>query len=265
MKNPLRRRFFHVAVWLAFVAVWPGAHAQDGAKDDAQAGARAPLLVLDSGHNPENPGARSLYGIDELVYNDRFVAELKPALEAAGWRVQLTRTPEQSRTLGERPSIANRLKADLFLSIHHDSAQLRYLREVDTPNGLAYETIKPIQGYSIFVSGQNARFADSRRFAELLGKHFLELGRPPTLHHAEPIPGENRPLLNEKTGVYQFDRLAVLRHAKVPAVLLELGVIVDEEDDAYVNHPANRKAMVQAVVRAVQEYGQTMPPSRAGR
>lgn len=116
----------------------------------------------------------------------------------------------------------------------------------------AYQTIQPIQGYSIFVSSQGGRFVDSLRFARLLGEQMLALGRPPTLHHAEL--GEERPLLDARTGIYQFDGLAVLRRAQVPAVLLELGVIVDEADEAYVSDSGKRQAMVQAIVRAAQQY-----------
>lgn len=216
---------------------------------------RPPLLVLDAGHSLAKPGAMSVTGMGEVVYNDRLAAELAAAFRQAGWQVHLTRPqPEDSPSLTERATLANQAGADVLLSVHHDSAQLKYLREVQTPNGQGYETTQPIRGYSVFVSGLNARFADSRRFAEGLGQELLALGRPPTLHHAEPIAGEGRPLLNAETGVYQFDQLAVLRLAAVPAVLLEAGVIVDAGDEAYVSDPAKRQALVDAVVRAAQQY-----------
>ena len=213
-----------------------------------------PLLVLDAGHTPQQGGALGIQGIYEVVYNDRFVAELKPALEQAGWRVLLTRTPEQNITLAQRAALANQHQAHLFLSIHHDSAQMHYLEAITVNGKPAYQTRQPIRGYSLFVSQLNPHFAQSQRLAETLGKQLYRLKRPPTLHHAEAIAGENRPLLNKQYGVYQYDQLAVLRQTTMPAVLLEIGVIVDKEDEAYISQASHRKAMIQAIVQALQVY-----------
>ena len=214
----------------------------------------APVLVLDSGHTPQQGGALGIQGIDEVVYNDRFVSELKPALEQAGWYVLLTRTPEENISLIQRANLANQHHAKVFLSIHHDSAQLRYLKAINIKGKPAYQTIQPIRGYSLFVSQLNPQFNESYRLAELLGKQLYQLKRPPTLHHAEAIEGENRSLLNKTYGVYRYDQLAVLRHTTMPAVLLEIGVIVDKQDEAYVSEATNRQAMIQAIVQALQNY-----------
>ena len=77
------------------------------------------------------------------------------------------------------------------------------------------------------------------------------LGRKPTLHHAEQIPGESRELLDSQLGIYRFDELLVIRKTKIPALLLEIGVIVDVQDEAYVSSRSNRAAMVKAIVDAL--------------
>ena len=219
----------------------------------------APILVLDSGHTPQQGGALSIQGIYEVVYNDRFVAELKPALEQAGWHVLLTRTPSQNISLAQRVDFANQHRANLFLSIHHDSAQAHYLEAITVQGKPAFQTRQPIRGYSLFVSQLNPQFTESQRVAQSLGKQLYQLKRPPTLHHAEAIEGENRPLLHKIYGVYRHDQLAVLRQTTMPAVLLEIGVIVDKQDEAYVSQAANRQAMIQAIVRALQKYQKVSP------
>ena len=57
-------------------------------------------------------------------------------------------------------------------------------------------------------------------------------------------------------GIYAFDDLVVLKTAKMPAVLLECGVIVNRAEEEQLNNPAYRKRLVGAIGRAVQEFAQ---------
>jgi N-acetylmuramoyl-L-alanine amidase len=219
----------------------------------ARAAEPPPLVVLDPGHGPVRPGAIGVRGQPEVEYNDAFVALLRTRIEAAGFRVELTRGPAEEAELGARAARASALGAWLLLSIHHDSAQLRYLEEHPQGGRPAYRTTRPIRGWSLFFSGLNARHDESLRVARALGRRLVALGRPPTLHHAEPIPGEGRPLVDAALGVYRFDELKVVREAKCPAVLLEVGVLVDEVDEAYVRDPARRAAIADAIVQGLQD------------
>ena len=212
------------------------------------------VVVIDPGHNPQQGGALGARGIYEVRYNDALSANLAIALQATGVQVLLTRTATEDISLDGRAELANTRKADLFLAVHHDSAQLKYLNKTEVNGATAYQTEQSIAGYSIFVSAINPKFALSLQFAQLLGSELRALGRPPTLHHAEPIAGENRTLLDANLGIYQFDELLVLRKTTVPAVLLEVGVIVDRADEAYVSDTAKQDAIVKAIVAAVSAF-----------
>ncbi|HET8597060.1 MAG TPA: N-acetylmuramoyl-L-alanine amidase [Castellaniella sp.] len=213
-----------------------------------------PLIVLDPGHNPADGGAISIHGTQEIGYNDRFVAELAPALRKAGWRVELTRSPDESVSLLDRAQVASDLRATLFLSVHHDSVRLRCLKLVTREGRAAYETLRPMGGYSLYVSEESPEFAQSYRFARLLAEQLRALGRPPLLEHAGADCGEHRPLLDPWLGIYRYDHLAVLRHNEVPAVLLEVGVITDAHDESYVGDPANRKKMIGGIVQGIRAW-----------
>lgn len=217
------------------------------------ASALAPLIVLDPGHNPPDGGAIGVRGIWEVTYNDRFVAELATALREAGWRVRVTRAPGESISLVGRAQVANDLQASLLLSVHHDSVELRCLRQVTRDGRIAYQTLRPMGGYSLYVSKENPDFALSYRFAALIAEQLHSLGRPPMLEHAGTACGESRPLLDARLGIYEYDRLAVLRHSTVPAVLLEVGVITDAQDESYVDDGDNRKEMIAGIIRALRE------------
>ncbi len=221
-------------------------------------GPRPARIVIDPGHTPAQGGALGVRGVYEVRYNDGLASQLVQALTQAGFEVALTRGPGDNVSLEERARFANARQADLFLSIHHDSAQLQYLEKVAVGDREAYRTTRPISGYSIFVSQRNPHFAPSLAIAQMLGEEMRKLGRPPTLHHAEAIEGESRELLAPDIGSYRFDDLAVLSKTVMPAVLLEAGVIVDPADEGYVSDPGNQARIVHAVVTAVRRYVATV-------
>jgi N-acetylmuramoyl-L-alanine amidase len=213
-----------------------------------------PVVIIDPGHTKKMPGAISVTGRFEVAYNDNVASLLSKALNQSGFETIITREPEQDITLEDRAHIANSYHALAMISIHHDSAQSMYLESVKINETKAYRTLKPISGYSIFISQKNPEFGRSFMLSKLLGENLIKLGRKPTLHHAEPIPGEGRTLLDAELGIYQYDELVVLKQTKLPAVLLELGVIVDPSDEIYVATPDNQKSMVDAIVNTLKEF-----------
>src|SRR5580658_2166457 len=79
--------------------------------------------VIDVGHTADAPGATSARGVTEYEFNLRLARKISDDLVAAGFaRTVLMVTAEAPRAgLFRRAAHANSLKADLFLSIHHDS------------------------------------------------------------------------------------------------------------------------------------------------
>ena len=132
----------------------------------------------------------------------------------------------------------------LFLSIHHDSAQEQFVQKI---NG--HSCSNKDQGFSIFVSAKNPYFDLSKEYAIVLGNVLVALGLEPSTHHGEKIKGENRTLLNAKAGVYQFDDLIVLKQSKCPAILLEAAVIIHPLDDERIKNVANRYLIATAIAQ----------------
>ena len=156
--------------------------------------------------------------------------------------------------LQDRAAFAGQVHGDIFLSIHHDSAQAIYLERSEYDGKPAYKTREPLSGYSVFISMTNPLHDRSRKLAQLIGESLFELGRPPSYHHAEKIPGEGREPLDASLGIYRFDDLVVLKKATIPAVLIELGVIVDEADEHYVSNAGNQRKMQEAITSALKHY-----------
>ena len=120
-----------------------------------------------------------------------------------------------------------------------------------------------IRGHSLFVSRQRRRKRPSSlRFARLLGAELRQRCLAPTLHHAEPVAGESRELIDRALGVYRFDDLAVLRTATMPAVLFEAGVIVNRGEEARLQQPAHRRLLAGALTRAAIAFCDGRAPKR---
>ena len=103
------------------------------------------------------------------------------------------------------------------------------------------------------MSAANSFFVASKELALLMGSKLRAKGMRPSLHHAEPIEGENREVIDRLNGVYRFDDLVVLRSAAMPAVLLEAGIIKHREEELIVATRAFQTDVAGAVRRAVEQ------------
>jgi N-acetylmuramoyl-L-alanine amidase len=154
--------------------------------------------------------------------------------------------------LTDRPRRALEANAELLLSIHHDAVDKRYI-EYWRYGGRERPYSDMFSGFSLFVYRDGKQFVASYKLANLIGKMMVNTGLKPTLHHAEPIRGEARLLLDRQSGVYAAP-FAVLKLAAIPAVLLEVGVIVNREEEERLEDPKHRAKSQGAIVRALLSY-----------
>lgn len=218
------------------------------------------VIMLDPGHTSKFPGAVGCRGREEVFFNDDLVSLLAAKMASLpSTKVIVTRKPAEEIELAARAELANRAKVDLFLAVHHDSANPKYLIESEVDGRKAFclspEFKKKFQvGFSVFVSKKNPRYAESLKFAQALGKEMVKLKRPISDYHTEKLENENRVFLDKRLGVYQYDDLIVLKKTTVPAVLFEVGVISDAADEVYVSNPLNRENLSNAIVRAIEPF-----------
>jgi N-acetylmuramoyl-L-alanine amidase len=211
-------------------------------------------IALDIGHYKTKPGAISARGIPEFTYNHALAGLVLAALKTHGFEAAfLIGESGAPLPLPRRSQIAREEKADLFISLHHDSAQKQYFSEwMFEGHSHLYSDI--FHGYSIFISTGSRWAKESMRLATLLGRALEANGLTPSLHHAEAIPGENRALLDSTLGIYQFDELAVLRGATMPALLLESGLIVNRDEEQSIQLGVYHPKVVAALVEAITQY-----------
>lgn len=127
-----------------------------------------------------------------------------------------------------------------------------------TVDGKTEKFCDQFHGYSVFFSRKNVAAASSRAFALELGQALLTAGFTPTLHHIEQ---EHRPIIDPAKGVYAFDDLIVLKGAKMPAVLLECGVIVNRVEEEQLNTAEYRNRLTKAIETAIQGFADSAATS----
>ena len=180
------RRIGLVATVIAALVAWPGAWQcawAEGAGGPAKKSPRSACdhaafrVVVDVGHTAESPGAPSARGFWEYDFNLRLATLVKQKLLAAGFgkTVLLVSDGPARKSLFQRVGRANRLSADLFLSIHHDSVPDSFLERWEY-EGQEHGFSDRFKGHSIFFSNENVDPAASLLFGQLLGEQLQARG-----------------------------------------------------------------------------------------
>lgn len=219
-----------------------------------------PLVVIDPGHGGKDPGA-SVEGYREkdialalaLALRDRLVRD-------GGIRVALTREDDSFLVLEERPEIARRMGADLFLSIHADSAG-----EASDASGASIYTLSAQAS-----SEAAARFAERENNADRLNgvriegqseqvsTILVELSQRRVQEESAEFVGlvlrEGEDTLTFHPRPRRSAALAVLRAPDVPAVLYESGFITNPEDAKRLATQEGRDRFAEVMSRAIRIY-----------
>ena len=215
-----------------------------------------PIVLIDPGHGGRDPGAPGVSGtIREKDLTLAMAKELADLLEKRGRvRVALTREDDKYLTLDQRASIARRLQAGLFLSLHMDSA----------PNPLA-------KGATVYSLSDVASSEEAARFAQAENRSEEALSSEPDdsvrallsdvalREQMEISAGLAERLLRRAAGrvelrprPHQFAAFHVLRRAETPAVLVEAGYISNADDEAMLMTKEGRAPLVLALAQAVE-------------
>jgi N-acetylmuramoyl-L-alanine amidase len=213
-------------------------------------------VVIDVGHTVQVPGADSARGAPEFEFNLQLSRAITQALVDAGFDkttllITETRPPQGNF---ERAMKANKMRADLYIAIHHDSVPDN-LKQKWEYEGKEYGYNDHYPGYALFVSYRNGDPAGSLLFGKLLGTALQERGLGFTPHYIDPVMGRyRRELVDPEAGVYRYDQLIVLQQTHMPAVLLEAGSIINRQEELELATPERRELVSAAVAGAVEDF-----------
>jgi N-acetylmuramoyl-L-alanine amidase len=202
-------------------------------------------ICIDPGHGGKQVGYLA-GGEMEKKYTLLLAQELGAELRKAGYTVSYTRTTDTLIELGERPEIARRRNADLFVSLHFNSA------------GYTSPEVRGVEVYCMTpqrASSTNAR-GEGGNSGAFLGN--LNNARNMVLAY-ELQKAITRGAGLEDRGVKRA-RFEVLRDAQMPAVLIEGGFMSNPAEARKIFSPAWRKQMAQAIASGISSYRRIVEP-----
>lgn len=219
-----------------------------------------PLVVIDAGHGGHDPGASS-----DAVREKNLTLALARALHdrllsEGGIRVALTRSDDRFLVLEERAEIARQLGADLFLSIHADSAGA--MAGVSGASVYTLSTTASSEAAARFAARENS--ADVVNGVALANQDagvnaiLVELSQRRTQQESDEFAGL---ILREGAGTLAFHpqarrsaSLVVLRAPDVPSVLFEAGFVSNPTDAGRLSSPGGQQRFADVMARAIRVY-----------
>lgn len=220
-------------------------------------------VVIDAGHGGKDPGAMGTtmkekdINLSVSLKLGKIITDKHPDVE-----VVYTRKTDKFIDLNVRADIANKNKADLFISIHTNAIARKTVKGTETYTlGLArsdenlevamrensailleddymqkYEGFDPksTESYIIFEFMQNRHMEQSVSFASEIQKGFVKMKRT-------------------DRGVRQAGFL-VLRKTSMPSVLIELGYISNREEENYMKSATGQKQLTDVIYGAFSKY-----------
>lgn len=173
-------------------------------------------ILLDPGHGGHDAGALGRYS-KEKDLNFHLALAIRQALLQAGFQVEMTRTKDVFLPLAQRVALVRKYKADLFISVHHNSSR-KNLKAAGI-ECFAFRTPRP----------------EDTLLAALVQEQLIRCTK------------------RADRGV-KFANFAVLRNNPVPALLIEAGFISNAAEEQVLNSSQFRQNTARAVAEAVRNF-----------
>jgi N-acetylmuramoyl-L-alanine amidase len=176
-------------------------------------------VVIDPGHGGQDKGATGISGLKEKNVNLTVALYLEELLRARGFNVVMTRKNDTSLTLAERAALAEKAKADLFISIHANASL-----------------------YNKYASGTETYYYQNKKTS------------PQSLYLASLIQQEVSAALKLPSLGVKKAPFHVLRETSMPAALVELAFLSNAVDETILASDHCLKLAAEALYRAVLRY-----------
>jgi N-acetylmuramoyl-L-alanine amidase len=232
---------------------------------------RFDTVVVDAGHGGDDEGARGPGGSHEKDVVLALARELAAELRGRGLHVVMTREKDVFVGLEDRTGVANRARGDLFVSIHANAAAEPHIRGVETfflSLDASDESARRVADRENQVFGPDAAAALALLRDDPLTATLRGMMEGEWLAESQEFAGLAQRRLEALArdgarGVKQAP-FVVLNGVNMPASLIEVGFITNAQDEQMLRGGAGRKAIVQALADAVEEFARRYDARHGG-
>lgn len=224
--------------------------------------ANAFTILIDPGHGGEDDGAKALtHGrVPEELIKEKDISlmiaqKIHEKLSAKDYTVFLTRSFDRTVSLPERAAIAEKTKADLFISVHINSSpessavgfETYYL---DNHNDVAIKKVEKTEN----VQTKGDEIVVQQILVDLVVEQTVSTSKP----LAASIHSEIKSSVGRKYGIpsrgIKPGLFFVLALSKRPGVLLEVGFISTQKERVRMMNPKFQDDYASAVVRGIEKF-----------
>jgi N-acetylmuramoyl-L-alanine amidase len=226
----------------------------------ATRGRGRPVIVIDAGHGGKDPGAIGPTGTREKEITLRTALELRDGLARTGrYTVHLTRGDDRFIILRDRTRIAQRHKADLFISLHADSHARPNARGLsvytlsETASDREAAALAARENKADLIGGVDLR-GESSEVSSIL----IDLVQRETMNlsakYAQTLVSSMQRRVAILPNPHRFAGFMVLKAPDTPSVLLEMGFISNEKEEWQLKQRSYRAKIVDGIVEATDRY-----------
>jgi N-acetylmuramoyl-L-alanine amidase len=223
-------------------------------------GSRSYIIMIDPGHGGVDPGAISRKGTREKEVTLEYAKALAARLnQTKGYQAILTRHNDRYLRLRERIAVARQKKANLFISLHADSAPNRRARGLsvytlsETASDKEAAMLASRENKSDIIAGMDL----SNKSADV-ANILIDLAQRETKNKssifAELLIKELGSRVHLVKNSHRFAGFAVLKAPDIPSVLVELGFLSNRDDEKLLRSGAYRDKLVKSLAQAVRRY-----------
>lgn len=230
------------------------------------------VVAIDPGHGGEDPGATGASGLHEKDVVLAVALQLRDALNALpNMRAMLTRDGDYFVPLVDRVRKAQRVQADLFVSIHADAfinPQARgasvFALSQGGASSAAARWMANRENAADAIGGVNIKATDATVMRTLLDMSTTAQIRD-SLKLGGEVLGQIGKVGRLHKGSVEQAGFAVLKAPDIPSILVESGFISNPEEESKLRSPAYQAELVHALAIGIQRYFAKNPPLARSR
>lgn len=195
-----------------------------------------PMIIVDAGHGGMDGGTQG-NGLLEKDWTLEIARALAEDLRQRGFKVKMTRNSDETLELAERAAIANEQRNHLLVSVHLNHSAEPLVSGIETFYALdrSLSATRAVRKQFQVPTGAPLEDVRSELLAEAVQNHVVQV----------TAANDRR---KKERGFY------VLRHAFVPAVLVECGFVSNAEEAALIVDGGYRNRLARGIANGITSF-----------